>query len=63
MQRQVRLPEIFDQIAHNTPVLECSSRTPPYPPYPPPPKIEIKADLGTLGFYFPEHTSPSKIEI
>ena len=38
-------------------------QNPPIPTIPPSPKIEIKADLGTLGFYFPEHTSPSKIEI
>ena len=28
MQRQARLPEFFDQIAQNTPVLEFGSRTP-----------------------------------
>ena len=44
MQRQARLPEIFDQIAQNTPVLEVGSE------HPPPRKIEIWTDLGTLGF-------------
>ena len=37
MQRQVRLPEIFDQIAQFTPKLEFSFRILPLPPL----KIEI----------------------
>ena len=36
MHQQARLPEIFDQILQNTPVLEFGSRT-----LPPPLKIEI----------------------
>ena len=51
MHQQAKLPEIFDQILQNTPVLGFGSRTPP----PPPSKIEIWTDLGTLGFDFPEH--------
>ena len=35
MHQPARLPEIFDQILQNTPVLEFGSK------HPPPPKIEI----------------------
>ena len=57
MQWQARLPEIFDHIAQFTPKLEFGSRTHPPPPHPP--KIEIQADLGNLGFDFPEHLNVS----
>ena len=49
MHKQARLPEIFDQIAQNTPVLEFGSE------HPPPRQIEIWTDLATLGFDFSEH--------
>ena len=59
MQRQARLPEIFDQIAQNIPVLEFGSGHPLHSP--PPPKIEIRTDLGTLDFDFPEPPPPIEI--
>ena len=53
MHQQARLPEFFDQILQNTPVLGFGSRTLP------PLQLKFRQILlGTLGFDFPETPLP-----
>ena len=56
MQRPARLPEFFDQIAQNIPVLEFGSR-------PPPPENLNLGRSWHLGFDFPEHPPPPPLKI
>ena len=55
MHQPARLPENFDQILQNTPVLELGSRTPPTPP-PPPHQIKIIPKVQVRPY--PEHPPP-----
>ena len=57
MHQPAKLPEIFDQILQNTPVLEFGSRTPP----PPPKKIEIVPRVQV--WLYPEHPRKWKTEL
>ena len=52
MHQPARLPEIFDQILQNTPVLEFGSK------HPPSPKIEIVPRVQVWPY--PEHPSQMK---
>ena len=57
MHQPARLPEIFEQILQNTPVLEFGSRTPPPPT---PPQNEIAARVQVRPY--PEHPPPPQTE-
>ena len=57
MRKQARLPEIFDQILNNTPVLEFGSRTPP-----PQNWNSSQSPSLTLPRTSPESRTPPQIE-
>ena len=72
LHKQTRLPEMFDEILNNTPVLEFGSKTPPPPPIeivprvwpypePLPPKIENSNFLSRVQISpYPEHPPQKK---
>ena len=71
MHQPARLPEIFDQILQNIPVLEFGSRAPPpqivivprvkvwpYPEHPPPPKWKTQTFFPKFRSELTQNTPP-----
>ena len=58
MHKQARLPEIFDKILQNIPVLQFGSRTPP-----PPPNWNLGRSWHFEYFDFPDPPPTPQIEI